>query len=54
MYRLTAEATGSSAHAKGILNEFEVREMTGGLARIEADPASVLVKFPDMWVIAQR
>lgn len=54
MYRLTAEATGPLAHAKGILNEFEVREMIDGLARLEEDPAAVLVKFPDMWVIAQR
>ena len=54
MYRLTAEATGPLAQAKGILNEFEVRDMIDGLARIEADRASVLVKFPDVWVIARR
>ena len=53
-YRLSAEATGPLAQAKGILSELEVREMIEGLAKLEDDPASVLVKFPDMWVIAQR
>jgi len=53
-YRLSAEATGPLAQAKGILNELEVRQMIEGLARLEEDPTSTLVKFPDMWVIAQR
>jgi hypothetical protein len=53
-YRLSAEATGPLAQARGILTEFEVREMIDGLARLEEDAASVLVKFPDMWAIAQR
>lgn len=53
-YRLTAEATGPLAQAKGILTELEVREMIDGFTRLEADPTNVLVKFPDMWVIAQR
>jgi hypothetical protein len=53
-YRLSAEATGPLAQAKGILNELEVRQMIEGLARLEDDPTSTLVKFPDMWVIAQR
>jgi SAM-dependent methyltransferase len=52
-YRLSAEATGPLAQAKGVLTELEVREMIDGLARLEADTASVVVKFPDMWVIAQ-
>jgi ubiquinone/menaquinone biosynthesis C-methylase UbiE len=53
-YRLTAEATGGAAEAKGVLTADEVREMIAGLARMEDDPSSVLVKFPDMWVIATR
>jgi SAM-dependent methyltransferase len=53
-YRLTAEATGGAAEAKGVLTAIEVREMIDGLARMEDDPYSVLVKFPDMWVIAKR
>jgi len=53
-YRLTAEATGPLAQARGILTELEVREMIDGLTRLEEDPASVFVKFPDMWVIAQE
>ena len=53
-YRLSAEATGPLAQARGVLTEFEVREMIDSLARLEDDVASVLVKFPDMWVIAQR
>jgi SAM-dependent methyltransferase len=53
-YRLTAEATGPLARERGILTDSEVREMIEGLTRLEEDPASVFVKFPDMWVIAQR
>lgn len=53
-YRLTAEATGPLAQARGILSELEVREMVDGLARLEDDPTSVLAKFPDVWAIAQR
>jgi len=53
-YRLSAEATGPLAQARGVLTEFEVREMIDSLARLEDDVAGVLVKFPDMWVIAQR
>jgi hypothetical protein len=29
-------------------------EATGGVTRMEGDPPSVLVTFPDMWVIAKR
>jgi SAM-dependent methyltransferase len=54
LYRLTAEVTGPLARQRGILTENEVREMIDGLTRLEEDPASVFVKFPDMWVIAQR
>jgi SAM-dependent methyltransferase len=53
-YRLSAEATGPLAQARGVLTELEVREMIEGLARLEDDGSSVLVKFPDLWVIAQR
>jgi SAM-dependent methyltransferase len=53
-YRLTAEATGAAAEAKGVLRADEVREMIAGLSQMEDDPSSVLVKFPDMWVIAKR
>jgi len=28
--------------------------MIAGLIRMEEDPSSVLMKFPDMWVIARR
>jgi SAM-dependent methyltransferase len=52
-YRLTAEATGPLAHVRGILSELEVREMIEGLKRLEDDPASLLVKFPDVWAIAR-
>jgi ubiquinone/menaquinone biosynthesis C-methylase UbiE len=54
IYRLTAEATGPAAEAKGVLTATEVREMIAGLTRLEEDDSSVLVKFPDMWVIARR
>jgi ubiquinone/menaquinone biosynthesis C-methylase UbiE len=53
-YRLTAEATGPIAQAKGVLTADEVHDTIAGLTQMEADPSSVLVKFPDMWVIAKR
>jgi 2-polyprenyl-3-methyl-5-hydroxy-6-metoxy-1,4-benzoquinol methylase len=53
-YRLTAEATGPLAQARGVLSELEVREMVDGLKRLEDDPVSLLVKFPDVWAIARR
>ena len=54
IYRLSAEATGPAAAAKGILTPGEVEEMVTGLIALENDPSSVLVKFPDMWVIAGK
>jgi ubiquinone/menaquinone biosynthesis C-methylase UbiE len=54
IYRLSAEATGPAAEARGILSSTEVQEMIAGLTRLEEDASSVVVKFPDMWVIAQR
>lgn len=54
LYRLSAEATGSTAEAKGILSSTEAGEMIADLIRLEEDPSSVVVKFPDIWVIAKR
>jgi SAM-dependent methyltransferase len=54
VYRLSAEATGPLAAAKGILTEAEVGEMTDALIRLEADPDSVAIMFPAAWVIATR
>jgi ubiquinone/menaquinone biosynthesis C-methylase UbiE len=54
VYRLTAEATGALAESKGVLTADEVKEMIAGLIRMEEDPSGVLMKFPDMWVIARR
>ncbi len=54
LYRLTAEATGAAAEVKGVLTAGEVREMISGLTQMEEDSSSILVKFPDMWVIAKR
>jgi hypothetical protein len=54
VYRLTAEATGPLAQAKGALTAGEVREMIAGSTHIEEDPLSVLIKFPDVWTIASR
>lgn len=53
-YRLTAEATGAAAEAKGILTSGEVRTMIDGLRALEEDPESVMIRFPDMWAMAQR
>jgi SAM-dependent methyltransferase len=54
VYRLTAEALGPAAEAKGVLTAEEVQQMILGLTRMEEDPTSILVKFPDIWVIAKR
>ena len=54
VYRLTAEATGPLGVSRGILDEAEARDMVAGLTALEEDPHGVLVKFPDMWVIAQH
>jgi SAM-dependent methyltransferase len=53
IYRLTAEATGPLSVARGILDEAEARAMVAGLIALEENPQGVLIKFPDMWVIAQ-
>ena len=54
IYRLSAEATGPLAVSRGVLDEAEARDMVAGLIRLEEDPQAVVVKFPDMWVIAQH
>ena len=53
IYRLTAEATGPLGVSRGILDEAEARDMVTGLIALEEDPHAIVVKFPDMWVIAQ-
>jgi SAM-dependent methyltransferase len=54
IYRLSGEATGPLAVSRGVLDEAEARDMVAGLIRLEEDPQAVVVKFPDMWVIAQH
>lgn len=54
IYRLTAEATGPLGVSRGVLDEAEARDMVAGLIALEEDPHAVIVKFPDMWVIAQH
>jgi ubiquinone/menaquinone biosynthesis C-methylase UbiE len=54
IFRLSAEATGPAAAARGILAASEVNEMIAALIGLEGDDSSVVVKFPDMWVIATR
>jgi SAM-dependent methyltransferase len=54
IYRLSAEATGPAAAAKGILTASEVDEMIAGLIRLEDDRSSVVVGIPAVWVIAKR
>jgi len=43
-----------AAEAKGILSAEEVRTMIEGLRALENDPASVMMRFPDVWVMARR
>jgi ubiquinone/menaquinone biosynthesis C-methylase UbiE len=52
-YRLTGEATAPAAVAKGVITEVQAREMIDGLTRLEHDPASVLIRFPDIWAIGR-
>ena len=52
-YRLTGEATAPAAIAKGLITETEAREMIDGLTRLEGDPASVMMRFPDVWAIGR-
>lgn len=54
IYRLSAEATGPAAASRGILTPTEVDEMIAALIDLEQDDSSVVVKFPDIWAIAQR
>jgi SAM-dependent methyltransferase len=54
LYRLSAEATGPAGAAKGILAPSEVEQMIAELIRLEDDASNVIVKSPDMWVIATR
>jgi hypothetical protein len=42
------------AVARGVMDEGEARDMVAGLIALEEDPRAVVVKFPDMWVIAPR
>lgn len=54
IYRLSAEATAPAAVARGIVTQAEADEMIADLIRLEEDPASVLVKFPDMWAVGRK
>lgn len=54
IYRLTAESTGPAAQAKGLLTAAQVQEMIAGFQKLEADSSAVILKFPDVWVIAAR
>ncbi len=54
IYRLTSEATAPLAVARGVMGEAEARDMVAGLIALEENPQAVVVKFPDMWVTAQR
>jgi ubiquinone/menaquinone biosynthesis C-methylase UbiE len=52
-YRLTGAAAAPAAVAKGLITDAEAREMIEGLTRLEQDPASVLIRFPDVWAIGR-
>ena len=36
------------------MDEAEARDMVAGLIALEENPQAVVVKFPDIWVIARR
>jgi SAM-dependent methyltransferase len=52
-YRLTAEAVGPAAIAKGLMTAEELDSLLGSARRLEADPDSVCFKLPDVWVIGR-
>lgn len=54
IYRLTAEATGPLAVKRGLMDQAEADAMVAGLIAQEENPDAVVMKFPDMWVIATR
>jgi ubiquinone/menaquinone biosynthesis C-methylase UbiE len=54
IYRLTAEATAPLAVSRGVMDQAEADAMVAGLIAQEENPQAVVIKFPDMWVIAQR
>lgn len=54
VYRLSAEATGPAAAARGVLTPQEVDDVIAVLTRREEDPAWVAITLPDVWAIARR
>jgi len=54
IYRLTSEATAPLAVSRGLMDQAEADAMIAGLIAQEEDPQAVVVKFPDMGVIATR
>lgn len=52
LYRLSVESAKAAIAAKGLLSDADFRGIVQELERVEQDPQTVLVKFPDVWVIA--
>ena len=54
LYRLTAEALGTAACAKGLLTGDEYAALIEHMKTLETSVESITVKLPDFWVIATR
>ena len=54
IYRISAEAVEEAVIANGLMSREEHQELVAELVRLEHDPACVVFKLPDMWVIATR
>jgi SAM-dependent methyltransferase len=54
IYRLTAEALGPAASAKGLLSEEEYTALIDHMKALEISDEILTVKLPDFWVIATR
>jgi len=54
IYRLTMYSAEGPIKARGLVGETEFDELIRELERLEADPDAVVMKMPDMWVVASR
>ena len=54
IYRLSMYSAEAPIKARGLLGEKEFDELVRELERLEADTEAVVMKMPDMWVIASQ
>jgi len=54
IYRLSMFSAEVPIKARGLLGENEFDELVRELERLEADPYAVVLKMPDIWVVASQ